>query len=220
MGSTPAPRRTVVKVCGITRLEDARVAVEAGADWLGFVLWEGSPRRIAPERAREIMEALPRAIGVAVMVAPEPGEALRLAEISGARRIQLHRLEEDDWLAELEPLPLTIAVSVDRDGRLASPLPHAGHLLMLDASDPVRVGGTGQGFPWDTAATLAARRPVLLAGGLDAENVGEAIERVRPFGVDASSRLEIEPGIKDPAKVLRFVAAVRQCDERLHAARA
>jgi phosphoribosylanthranilate isomerase len=218
MAPAPAPRRTVVKVCGITRLEDAGVAVEAGADWLGFVLWDRSPRRIAAEQARAILSELPQALGVAVLVDPEPGQALLLAESAGARRVQVHR-PKPGWPVAF-PLPVTIVVSVNGDGRLGAPLPHAEHLLMLDASDPVRVGGTGESFPWDTAATLAARRPVLLAGGLDAENVAAAIERVRPFGVDASSRLESEPGIKDPQKVLQFVAAVRRCDERLHAARA
>ena len=207
-------RRTIVKVCGITRPEDARAAVQAGADWLGFILWDGSPRDVAPERMRAMSEPLESTVAVAVMVAPTPDQALRVAALAGADRVQLHRVDPTKWPADF-PLPVTFAVPVEADGSLGAPLPALGPLVLLDTAHPRLAGGTGERFPWETARVVAATRPVLLSGGLDAECVGEALERVQPFGVDASSRLESAPGIKDADKVRRFVAAVRAWDARL-----
>lgn len=204
-------RRTVVKVCGITRLEDARAAAAAGADWLGFVLWDGSPRRVDPGLAAEIIAALAGTVAVAVMVAPTPETAARLASRVGAARVQLHQVDPLGWPRDF-PLAVTFAIPVAEDGALGQALPPPGPLVMLDGFDPIRVGGLGRRISWETARVVAATRDVLLAGGLDGDNVGEAIEVVRPFGVDASSRLESAPGIKDPDKVRRFVAAVRACD--------
>lgn len=211
-GGLPA-RRTLVKVCGLTRLEDARVAHECGADWLGFVVHDPGPRRVSPERVREILAALPGAIGVAVMVAPTPDQALALATRAGARRVQLHRVEAEAWPEDF-PLEVSIATPVRPDGRLAGTPPPVRHLVLLDTAHPSLAGGTGAPFAWERVAALAASRPVMLAGGLDPTNVGRAIAAARPFGVDASSRLERSPGIKDADKVRRFVAAVRESDER------
>ena len=206
-------RHTIVKVCGITRPADARAAVAAGADWLGFILWDGSPRNVTPDRARAMSEPLEAAVAVAVMVAPTPDQALRTAALAGADRVQVHRVDPATWPADF-PLPVTFAVPVATDGSLGAPLPALDHLVLLDTAHPRLAGGTGERFPWETARVVAATRPVLLSGGLDAECVADAIERVQPFGVDACSRLETAPGIKDAEKVRRFVAAVRAWDER------
>jgi phosphoribosylanthranilate isomerase len=211
-----ASHRTIVKVCGITRRLDAEVATEAGAHWLGVVVKGESPRLISPEAAREIGRALPRAIIVAVMVSPTPDEALRLADRANATRLQLHRVDASTWPEDF-PLPASFSVPVAEDGSLTEPLPAEQHLVVLDTRDKDQAGGTGRRFPWEFARVVAASRPVLLAGGLDPDNVASAIEQVRPFGVDASSRLESAPGIKDAERVRRFVAAVRACDERLGA---
>lgn len=215
-GNGAAPHRTVVKVCGITRLEDARVAGEAGADWIGFVLWDGSTRSIDPALAADIAAALPDLITVAVLVAVGPDQALALAERAAASRVQLHRVDSFAWPHDF-PLPAAFAIPVAPDGSLTESLPPEPHLTMLDRAHDKLAGGTGETFPWETARVVAATRDVLLAGGLDEANVAEAIERVRPFGVDSSSRLESAPGIKDAGRVRRFVAAVRRCDERLAA---
>ena len=207
-----AARRTIVKVCGIARPEDARAAVAAGADWLGFILWDQSPRNVTPEQMRAMTEAHPSAVAVAVMVSPDPDAALRAAGRGGADRLQLHRVDSAQWPADF-PLPVTFAVPVAEDGSIAAPLPALDHLVLLDTAHPKLPGGTGESFPWETARVVAATRPVLLSGGLDAERVAAAIERVQPYGVDACSRLERAPGIKDPEKVRRFVAAVRAWDE-------
>lgn len=206
-------RRTIVKVCGITRIEDARAAVEVGADWLGFVLWDDSPRRIEPGRAAEIAAAVPEALAVAVMVAPTPDGAAVAAARAGAGRVQLHRVDPMAWPADF-PLPVTFVVPVATDGLLGEALPATRYLVMLDTAHARLPGGTGERVPWETARVVAATRDVMLAGGLDGDCVAEALERVRPFGVDASSRLESSPGIKDADKVRRYVAAVREFDER------
>ena len=211
----PPARRTIVKVCGITRPEDARAAVAAGADWLGYILWDGSPRGVSPEQMRAMADPLPSTIAVAVMVSPEPDEALKAAGRAGADRVQLHRVDPSKWPADF-PLPVTFAVPVAGDGSLGAPLPALDHLVLLDTAHRVLPGGTGERFPWETARVVAATRPILLSGGLDAECVADAIEQVQPFGVDASSRLERAPGIKDADKVRRFVAAVRAWDARNH----
>lgn len=208
----PVEHRTIVKVCGITRLEDAKAALGAGADWLGFVLKDVGPRCIETSRAGEIAAAV-GATAVAVMVNPTPDEAISLAARLGADRVQLHRTNPAAWPADF-PLPTTFAIPVAADGTLQEILPAVQHLVMLDAAHPTLAGGTGRHVPWESARVVAATRDVMLAGGLDGESVAAALALVRPYGVDASSRLESSPGIKDADKVRRFVAAVRSFDER------
>ena len=203
--------RTVVKVCGLTRIEDARIALAAGADWLGFIVAAGGPREIGPERMATIVENVPGAVGVAVMARVDPPTALALARRAGARRLQLHQVDPADWPADF-PLPCAFVASIDGDGRLHGKLATPPHLIHLDTADPTRMGGTGRTFPWAHARAHADGRPFVLAGGLGPDNVGDAIRLVSPYGVDAASRLETAPGIKDPERVRAFVAAVRAAD--------
>jgi len=205
------PHRTIVKICGITRLADARLAHEAGADWLGMVVLGESPRRVAVEIAREITAALDGVVTVAVMVGPTPDQALELARRTGAARVQLHRVDTLGWPRDF-PIPASFAVGVEADGSLREPLPAPEHLVMLDAAHGALAGGSGRTFPWATARVVSMTRAVLLAGGLGPDNVADAIATVRPFGVDASSRLESAPGVKDEMLVRGFVGAGRACD--------
>jgi phosphoribosylanthranilate isomerase len=202
---------TVVKICGLTRLEDARAALECGADWLGFILMGESPRLTDVAVVKRILTALDGAIGVAVLVRPTPAEALAIARECGAARVQLHGVDSAEWPADF-PLPVAFAVPVAADGALMAPLPPRRDLVMLDTASARSAGGTGRTFPWFVAATVAAEFPVMVAGGLDSENVAAMLEQVHPYGVDASSRLESAPGIKDPERIRRFVAAVRSHD--------
>lgn len=204
-------RRTIVKVCGLTNLADAKAAVAAGADWLGFIVRASSPRLVDPSKAGEIVAALPGVVTVAVMTSVTPQQALDAARRAGAARVQLHRVDPEAWPADF-PLPCAFASSVDGEGAINGTLPPEPHLVLLDTAHATLEGGTGRTFPWTAARALAAARAVMLAGGLDGGNVGEAIRAARPFGVDASSRLESEPGFKDHDQVRRFVAAVRECD--------
>lgn len=216
-GRPAAPRRTVVKVCGLTRAADAAHAQACGADWLGFIVKGGSPRLIPADAAGEIVASLDNAVAVAVMVAPTPEEALSIASRMRASRIQLHRVDPAVWPADF-PLPCAFTLGVDASGVFHGVEPAPGHLILLDTAHEKLAGGTGTTFPWEAARTLAERREVMLAGGLDAENVSAAIVAASPFGVDASSRLESSPGVKDKELVRRYVAAVREYDERRHAA--
>lgn len=201
-------RRTVVKVCGLTRREDAAWALECGADWLGFIVKGESPRLIAPEQAAAIAGAVEGGVRVAVMVGATPEQALDLARRSRAHRVQLHRVDAAGWPDDF-PLPCTFVLGITPEGGVTGVEPPARHLLMLDTSYGERAGGTGRVWPWHVARGIAARRDVMLAGGLGADNVTDAIRELDPFGVDASSSLESSPGIKDPERVRRFVDAAR-----------
>ena len=208
------PRRIVVKVCGLTHAEDAAWALGCGADWLGFVVHGESPRRVEPEQAAAIVQAAGGGVPVAVMVDVTPEQALALARRARCERVQLHRVSPAEWPADF-PLPCSFVLRVDAQGVIAGEEPAAAHLVMLDTSVPGKEGGTGQVWPWEAARPLAARRDVMLAGGLSGANVADAIRIVRPFGVDASSALESSPGRKDPERVRRYVEAARHAERLL-----
>ena len=208
---TPDP--FFMKICGITRVTDARQAVSAGATALGFVFWPESPRYIAPERAAEIIAELPPTVlGVGVFV-NEPSDSIqRVARQTGLGAVQLHG-DEPPAYAEALVWPIFRAVTLETAAAACTAwAPEA--TLLLDASDRRRRGGTGTRVDWARAAALARERRVVLAGGLTAANVGEAIATVQPYGVDVSSGVEESPGVKDPTKVARFLASAREAFER------
>jgi phosphoribosylanthranilate isomerase len=196
------------KICGITRVEDARHAVEHGATALGFVFWPKSPRAVTTKQARAIIESLPgwiRTVGVFVNASAD-----EIREIAAGVRlsvVQLHGDESPEMARELatpvfRSVTLAGAEQVIREWRDTA-------TLLLDAADPVRRGGTGVTVDWTKARPIARARRTVLAGGLTPENVAEAIALVRPFGVDVSSGVESAPGIKDPDKVAAFLANAR-----------
>jgi phosphoribosylanthranilate isomerase len=208
-------KRLFVKICGITSTEDARVAIEAGADALGFVFWPMSPRKVAPERAAAIARELPPfVLRVGVFVDTPRDEMARLADTVGLDLLQLHGDEPPEALAGL-PRRAIKAVRVDRDFRSEEAIRFAGHAagLLVDTRLPGETqmpGGTGVSFDWRLVKGLAEQVPFLvLAGGLGPANVAEAVRAVRPHAVDVSSGVETLPGRKDPAKIRAFVAAAR-----------
>jgi len=202
-----------VKICGITRHEDATAAVSEGANALGFVFWPGSPRFIEPSRAREIVETLPPFVAaVGVFVNQPAGHVIRVAGLARLSVVQLHG-DEDEAMAAGIPLPVIKAVSA-RGGIVADRQWPERVMLLVDADDPIRRGGTGMTVDWSVAAALARTRRVLLAGGLGPDNVAEAIERVRPFGVDVSSGIEASPGVKDRTRLTALFEAIRATEGR------
>lgn len=210
--------RTRIKVCGITRVEDARLAIEAGADALGFV-FAASPRRVDRAMAREIVRALPPFVAtVGVFVDEEPREVVETAAAVGLTAVQLHGDESPAVLRELRsrmPLKMIKAFRVRAAGDLARLDDYRAHCdaLLLDAYVPGAAGGTGRTFDWELARLArAAGHPLVLAGGLTPENVSAAVRRVRPFAVDVSSGVEAAPGRKDALRVRAFVAAAREAD--------
>jgi len=204
----PARSKPFVKVCGVTSPGDAVMAVEAGAHAIGVVLWKPSPRAIALPEARAIREAIGgRAVLVGVFVNAEAGEMLAAVDAAGLDVVQLHGDERSDMLVSLDPLPVMKAISGEALS-LVDEWP-SSVVLLVDAHEPVRRGGTGRRASWDAARALAVRRAVVLAGGLDAANLVEAVSEVAPVGVDVSSGVEGSPGRKDPARLTAFFDAWR-----------
>ena len=204
-----------VKVCGITRLVDAQLACELGASAVGFVFWDRSPRRIDPAAAAAIAAALPAgALTVGVFVDAPAEEIRAVVERVGLGAVQLHGDETAELVRRLPAgvsVIKAVALRSQADVAAALDLPD-GLTVLLDVHDPVRRGGTGRTVDWTLAADVARRRRTYLAGGLGPDNVAEAIAAVRPYAVDASSRLEAAPGVKDPARLRAFLAAARAAD--------
>ena len=203
----------IIKICGITRLDDAEAAVEQGAHALGFVFWPSSPRFIDPYRARAIVSMLPAFVTTVGVFVNQPSEYVNgVASLVGLAAVQLHGDEGPSYAAAMKrPVVKAIALSAAgaADAVAAWPLRVT---LLLDAHDPIRRGGTGRTIDWSSASTVAAVRRVVLSGGLTPENVGEAIARVKPFGIDVSSGVESSPGIKDHGRLKALFEAV--CAER------
>jgi phosphoribosylanthranilate isomerase len=192
-----------VKICGITRLDDALAAVDAGANAIGFVFWPKSPRCIDPYRARAIAVQLPPFVTAVGLFVNQPREYVNaVASLVRLGAVQLHGDETPEFAASIAA-PVIKALSVDD----AQAWP-AGATLLLDAHDPVQRGGTGRTIDWIAAAAIAARRRVLLAGGLTPDNVADAIAQVRPFGIDVSSGVERAPGVKDHRRLKALFEAV------------
>jgi phosphoribosylanthranilate isomerase len=239
---------TCVKICGITNLDDALVAVEMGADMLGFVFFSRSPRCIDPERACEIVAALkqrgdaPHFVGVFV---DESLERMRaIAATAQLDMAQLHGNESPEMVRELSSLGVKTPRYKTAPDQSGFPAPFMGRSLVavralrprdeaeaqaqveeyraaangnvpafiVDAFDAQRFGGTGARADWDIAARIAREFPILLAGGLNADNVAEAIRTVHPWGVDVSSGVERAPGLKDRGQVRRFIHKAKSVD--------
>jgi tryptophan synthase beta chain len=199
----------LVKICGITREEDACVAVGLGASAIGFVFWPGSPRCISPERAKAIVDRLPPLVStVGVFVDETPGRVRAIAERVGLSAVQLHGEETPEAATRLG-VRVIKTVRADSQGLEALADWPDSVTLLVDATDPKLRGGSGLVSDWTMAARMAARRPLMLAGGLTPENVAQAIRTVHPIGVDVSSGVESSPGVKDHAEMRRFVEAVR-----------
>ena len=197
-----------VKVCGITRRQDARAAADCGASAIGFVFWPRSPRSVEPDAAREIRKGLPPGLlVVGVFVNQGVGDVAAIAEHVGLGAIQLHGEEAPADFSGIG-LPLIKAIStVPRSADDAIRRFGPDVLVLVDADDSRRRGGTGTAADWPAAAAVAARRATILSGGLRPSNVADAIVAVRPFGVDVSSGVETTPGLKDPDLVRQFVEA-------------
>ncbi len=192
-----------VKICGITRSDDAEAAVDAGANALGFVFWPSSPRFIDPYRARGIVAALPPFVTAVGLFVNQPAEYINgVASLVRLGAVQLHGDESpEDAALVARPIVKAIGFTARPDADADIDRWSARVTVLLDAHDPARRGGTGQMVDWTAAARVAARRRTILAGGLTPDNVGEAIACVQPFGVDVSSGVEQAPGLKDRARL-------------------
>jgi phosphoribosylanthranilate isomerase len=198
-----------IKICGVTRLEDALLASRLGADALGFNFWPGSKRHVSAAAARQIIARLPPFVTpVGVFVNQPEGEMRAIAAETGIQVFQLHG-DEPPGLCSRLPLPVVKAVPVDQVSTLSKLLSYEVQAFLLDT--PSRgYGGTGRPFDWSLAEGVSEAAPVILAGGLTPENVADAVRAVRPWAVDVASGVESSPGVKDADRMLRFVTAVRE----------
>lgn len=205
--------RVRVKLCGITRLEDALVAIEAGADALGFVFHPPSPRYIQPEDAAEIIARLPAFVATVGVFVDRPAEVVRqIARTARLGTAQLHGAESPEYCESLG-LRYIKAFRLREESDLEQLAAYGpGKEFLLDSFSASAEGGTGQAFDWRWAKAAARYGRIVLAGGLTPENVAAAIRVARPAAVDLSSGVESAPGIKDHARVRAFLRAVRETE--------
>ena len=217
---------TWIKICGITNLEDAQTAVDAGADALGFVFYEKSPRKIDVETARKIVTKLPSSIEKVGVFVNEPVEKILNTVVqAGLTGVQLHGVE-------CRKLEFIRALKIGRDLKVFVVLPATDinkgldwnenerasiSAVFFDSGTPELPGGTGRTFDWNSAAAgiqaIGVNWNVVVAGGLNSSNVADAIRILEPWGVDVSSGVEAKPGKKDPDNIRAFISAVRRADE-------
>jgi phosphoribosylanthranilate isomerase len=218
---------TWVKVCGMTNLEDALLAVDAGADAVGFVFYEKSPRCVSVENARQIVQELPKEMEkVGVFVNEAEDTLCELCERTGLTAIQMHGDREDPHVADLvkarrPELKVLAAISMvheSPDGWAMRWRPDVVHAFLVDSGGGSKPGGTGRTFDWSKSGpileNIKARANVVAAGGLTPDNVCTALNILKPWGVDVVSGVEARPGKKDPDKVRAFVRAVREADRK------
>ncbi len=201
-----------IKICGVTTLEDARLTLALGADTVGINLIPSSKRAVPLEDAVKIFHALDQPESVVFVVADLLGSELRiLRKRVGRAWLQLHGSEAEPALQSVLPRAYK-AVPIGSAADAASAALWPGERLLADAKVGSAFGGTGAVFDWDLVTALASKRSLILAGGLHADNVAQAIETVRPFGVDVASGVEVngQPRTKDPARIERFIRAARQ----------
>lgn len=214
MNNRTINQRTRIKVCGITTPEIAAVAVDAGADAIGFVFVENTPRFIDPDDATEIMFALPPMVSaVGVIRDLDVDQFCELEQRCPTQLMQLHGKEPVDIVKQCGPA--VIKAFKFEEATIASQLERWNAVdevdaVLIDGSE----GGTGEAFDWSALVEHldGFEKPIILAGGLDADNVADAIQTIRPYAVDVSSGVESAPGVKDPEKIIAFCAAVRAAD--------
>ena len=195
-----------LKVCGITSLEDARAAIDCGAEFLGFNFYRKSPRYISPEAARTIIEQLPSGVitvGIFVNEA-QPQDVLEILKVSGVQLAQLHGDEDAAYCLEVGAERVIKALRVGEDFDVRQVLAYPAWAILLDAFDKTLYGGTGKTANWEVAREAAKLTRLFLAGGLSPKNIAEAIQAVEPFAVDVNSGVESAPGIKAVNKLKKL----------------
>ncbi len=210
------PRRVRIKICGMTRADDVACAVVAGVDAVGFIFYAKSPRAITPAAAKAIIDGLPPFVdAVGVFVDEEAGRVAEIVRACGLGYVQLHGNESPASCRQLVTLaPSCRLLKAFRVGPHTTAAEIAVYRdivqgYLLDTYQPGVAGGTGRAFDWTLIDRLGLDKPSLLAGGLDLDNIGEALAMVRPYGVDANSGLEDGPGRKNHDRIRRFITAVR-----------
>ncbi len=204
---------TWIKICGITNIEDGLKAASLGVDALGFI-FAPSLRRVKPDIAQKIIRALPKTLlKVGVFVNEDPEEVLRVAKYCGINALQFHGEESPEYCQKFFH-PVFKAIHIRDLESLNDMEKYHDVYILLETYSPVQAGGTGNPFPWEIALKAREKRNFILSGGLSPGNIGEAIKKVRPWGVDVCSGVETVPGKKDLLKMMEFVKEVRKTDEK------
>jgi len=205
-----------IKICGITNISDALIAAECGADALGFIFYPKSQRCVEPAKAKEIIQKLPREMSkVGVFVNHEVEEVREIAQFCGLDFIQLHGDETPEYCAQFPMSSLIKGVSCQTEEEVQELRSYPVATILIDARDSRRYGGTGKISDWRLAIMVKETHPLILAGGLNKENIRQAIETVTPQAVDINSGVEISPGKKDPRKITEIVRMVREIDQTI-----
>lgn len=204
---------TWIKICGITNLEDGLKATSLGVDALGFI-FAPSLRRVKPEDAKKIILALPKTLlKVGVFVNEAPEEVQRVAEYCGLNALQFHGQESPEYCRQFF-MPIFKAIHIEDTENLKEMEKYFDVSFLLDTYNSTKAGGTGAPFPWEIALKAKDKGNFILSGGLNPVNVGNAIKKVRPWGVDVCSGVETVPGKKDFLKISDFIKEVRKTDEQ------
>jgi phosphoribosylanthranilate isomerase len=205
-----------VKICGITNINDAYVAIKCGADALGFIFYPKSQRYVAPERAIEIIQKLPHEIiKVGVFVNHEIHEVKEIVKFCGLNLIQLHGDESPEYCAQFPKSSLIKAVSCRLEEDIRKLRNYSVRAILVDGREQGHYGGTGKNSDWRLAIKIKETHPLILAGGLNKENIRKAIETVRPQVVDINSGVELSPGKKDPDKIRDIIEIVRETNHNI-----
>ncbi|HXI13534.1 MAG TPA: phosphoribosylanthranilate isomerase [Thermoanaerobaculia bacterium] len=205
-----------IKICGITRVEDAIVAVEEGASFLGLIFVPGSPRCVTPQQARLVASAARSCesagdAGVKIVGVFRDQTTSEIAELVTSvplDLVQLHGSESEEQVRSVS-VPVIKAISIDEDRPVTDGHPSA-HWLLFDTLDRAQGGGTGKAFDWSLLSSVSRTRPFFLAGGINADNVASAVRQARPDGIDVSSGVESSPGIKDRDKIRDLFERIRR----------
>ena len=202
---------TEIKICGITNLEDAYFAAECGVDALGFNFYAKSPRYVSPECAREIIEKIPDGIiKVGVFVNHDVLKIKKTVAFCGLDLVQLHGDESPEYCRQFPSALLIKDISPRDEADLRKAMSYLVRAILVDAYDPIRYGGTGKRSDWRLAVRVKETHPLIIAGGLNPDNIREAIEIVWPHAVDINSGVESSPGRKDPQKVRTVIEIVQR----------
>ncbi len=211
-------RKTRIKICGIRRVEDAMLAVHAGADAIGLIFYPPSPRAVTLQQARAVRDALPSFVStVALFVNAARSDVIDVCESLNPSLLQFHGDEDHDYCASFSR-PYLKAIRVGAAMKAGDLVQlhiefSTAKALLLDTLSAGQYGGTGESFNWDVIPETL-REKIVLSGGLTPTNVGDAVQKVRPWAVDVSSGVELQKGIKDPEKILAFISAVQLADAK------
>jgi phosphoribosylanthranilate isomerase len=203
-----------IKICGIANMEDASFVAICGADAIGFIFYPKSPRYVAPERVKKIIEEIPTDITkVGVFVNHDVAEVKQTIDFCGLDMVQLHGDESPGYCGQFPQSQVIKTFAPRTEDDLAKVREYPVKAILVDAHDPVRYGGTGEQADWILASKVKEIYPLILAGGLSMANIQEAIEHTSPHAVDINSSVEIAPGKKDHQKLKAIIDLVHQLEE-------